>query len=118
MQPDAPSFRAFFGDAERTLRLDATLIIELERVAGVGIGAFSRRLFAGDYRYGDITTVIRLGLIGGGESPQRAQELVEVYVARRPLAETLPTALAIVEVVMFGEKPAVADEPDFREAAE
>lgn len=45
---------------------------------------------------------IRLGLIGGGAKPEDAAALVGTYAASRPLAETYPLAVAILECVWFG----------------
>jgi hypothetical protein len=94
--------KAFFGDAERTFKLTPTLISELERTTSAGIGGLCRRLFIGEFKLLEITETIRLGLIGGGETPQAAAALVATYVADRPLAETYPLAVAILEVLWFG----------------
>jgi hypothetical protein len=119
-RPDAPAFRAFFGDRERDFRLAPELITELERVTGAGIGGFSRRFFGGDFKHADLMAVIRLALIGGGETPQRAAELLDAYAIRRPVMEVFPLAVGALEVLMFGEpKPEEAtDDATFREAAE
>jgi hypothetical protein len=94
--------RAFVGDSERVLRLTPGLILELERVTGVGIGALCQKLFNGAFHLAEVTETIRLALIGGGETPQRAAELVTTYVTPRPLGETYPLAVAILEAAWFG----------------
>lgn len=94
--------RAFFGDAERPFMITAGLIVELERKVDCGVGSLCRRLFAGEFRHADIVETIRLALIGGGERPDRAAELVAAYVLNRPLAETYPLAVAILETLWFG----------------
>jgi hypothetical protein len=94
--------RAFFGDAERPFRLTAPLILELERKLDAGIGGIAQRLFAGNFRHAEIIETIRLALIGAGEKPARAAELVEAYAVNRPLAETYPLAVAILETAWFG----------------
>lgn len=99
---DAPSHRQFFGDAERAFSLPPELIAELERKTGAGIGGLCRRLFAGDFHLAEVTETIRLGLIGGGETPETAAALIAAYVANRPLAETYPLAVAILEAAWFG----------------
>lgn len=100
---DYPTCREFFGDRERAFSLPPELIVELERVTGDGIGGLCRRLFAGEFRHAHIAETIRLALIGGGETPQRAAELVAAYAKPRPLAETYPLAVAILETMYFGE---------------
>jgi hypothetical protein len=108
--PEAPSYRAFFGDAERAFCLTPELIVELERKTRAGIGGLCRRLFAGDFHHADVLETIRLGLIGGGETPQVAASLIAVYAANRPLAETYPLAVGILETVWFGRVQSIAQE--------
>ena len=102
--------KAFFGDKERIFALTPELINELERETGTGIAAFCNRVFRAQFQFADILETIRLGLIGGGTSPSDAQALVDVYAKPRPIVETLPVAIAVLEVVWFGA-PAAADEP-------
>ncbi|CAJ0861897.1 hypothetical protein AMST5_01439 [freshwater sediment metagenome] len=94
--------REFFGDAERDFRLTPKLIGELERLTDAGIGALCKRLFAGDFSHKDICETVRLGLIGGGEDPQSAANLVAVYASDAPLARVYPTAVSILEAAWFG----------------
>jgi hypothetical protein len=102
MQPDSPSFTAFFGDADRTFRLTPPLILELERVTNAGIGGLSRRMFAGDFSHKELLETVRLGLIGGGESPQSAASLTATYAAPLPITQLYAIALPVIETVMFG----------------
>ena len=97
MKAEPPSLVTFFGDAERKFALTPTLIEELERLAGAGIGAIAKRLFAGQFRHADMMQTIRLALIGGGETPPVAASLVQVYCACRPINEALALAVAILE---------------------
>ena len=112
--PDLPTFTTFFGDGDRRFALPAEMIIELERVTGAGIGTVCKRLFAGQFHHADILATIRLALIGGGETPQIAASLVATYAANRPLAETYPLAVSILETAWFGRVQPV----EFKEAAE
>lgn len=95
--------RGFFGDAERAFLLTPDLIIELERKTGSGIGGLSRRFFAGDFSYRELTEVIRLGLIGGGTDPEDAAALISTYAARMAVTELYGAALPIIEALMFGK---------------
>jgi Phage tail tube protein, GTA-gp10 len=108
----APTLKTFFGDAERDFTLTPTLIVELERVTGAGIGALAKRLFAGQFKHADMLETIRLALIGGGETPQVAASLVLVYAAERPINEVLPVAVAILETAFFGVKTPARAEGD------
>lgn len=114
--PDAPKHRQFFGDAERDFRLNADLVTELERKTGAGIGGLSRRMFSGDFKHQELLEVVRLGLIGGGESPQTAASLVTVYAAPLPIMELYALALPIIETLMFGKVQAA--DLELKEAAE
>ena len=105
---EAPVHRQFFGDADRDFRLTPPMILELERKTGFGIGGLSRRFFAGDFRFSELTEVIRLALIGGGNNPEEAQALVTTYSARMPITELYAVALPILETLVFGK--AKADE--------
>ncbi|PSM16126.1 gene transfer agent family protein [Nitratireductor sp. StC3] len=100
---EAPAFRTFFGDAERDFRLPAELVLELERVTGAGIAGLYRRFASLDFRHAELLAVIRLGLIGGGETPQTAADLVAAYVTPRPIMEVLPFALGTLEMRLFGK---------------
>jgi hypothetical protein len=92
--------RQFFGDREREFVLTPALIVELERTTGTGIGALFRRLAANEFRH--LIETVRLGLIGGGASPEEAHALVAAYVAGRPILEAYPLALSILEALFFG----------------
>ncbi len=94
---------AFLGDAERRFHLaEPTLIAELERRTGTGIGGLCKRIFAGDFRHADLAEVIRLALIGGGTKPEEAAALVRTYVPARPMIESQTLAVSILERLWFG----------------
>lgn len=95
--------KQFFGDAEHEFRLTAPTIKELERVTGCGIGALIKRVIARDFHHGDISETIRLALIGGGADPAEASALVNAYAVDRPLSQTYPLAVAILENLWAGE---------------
>ena len=102
---------AFFGDGEKVFSLARPdLILELERKTGHGIGAVFDRI--SNYRFGlsDILETIRLALIGGGTSPQEAQNLVATYGVNQPIGEIMGLALDILAVRMFGLKEDAGDE--------
>lgn len=105
---DLPTHRQFFGDKERDFRLTPDLIAELERKTSRGIGGLSRSLFAGEFRHAEILETIRLGLIGGGETPEDAAALVATYAAPRPVIEAYALAVEIVELTMLGKSAAPA----------
>jgi hypothetical protein len=99
----------FFGDGEHAFALPFPMIEELQRKTGIGIGALFYRLRSMQFAIADIAETIRLALIGGGMEPKAALAMVQTYVEKRPLAETLPIALAILETLWFGT-PTVIEE--------
>lgn len=93
----------FFGDADYEFGFTPQTILELERVTGTGIGTLCSRIFGGQFGLLEIQNVIRLALIGAGEAPQPASELVAAYVGIRPIAESFELAVAILENLYFGK---------------
>jgi hypothetical protein len=103
---------AFLGDGEHAFALPFHLSKELEATTGVGIGVLFQRVRALAFSISDISETIRLALIGGGMTPAEAFKLVETYVKPRPLAESLPVALGILETVWFGTPADSQDDSD------
>lgn len=101
MQSDTTITR-FFGDRERPFTLTPPLIVELERATDTGLGLLTHRVIGMTYKHADLLHVIRLALIGGGETPQEAQRLVETFTTGRPVNEYFALAQDIVQAVMFG----------------
>lgn len=101
------SHRAFFGDAEYDFCLTDPMVQELERLTGSGVGSLFIRLVGNQFHLGDLTSIIRLGLIGGGMAPQRAQELVSTYAVNAPLSQVFPLSLDILTArwTGAGEQP-------------
>ncbi|MFC3322617.1 gene transfer agent family protein [Mesorhizobium cantuariense] len=93
---------AFFGDGERSFALTPDLIIELERKTGAGIGSLCLRFPEGNFRHAELIEIIRLSLVGGGTTPKEAAALTDTYAAKRPLAESFPIAVAVLQAVWNG----------------
>ena len=102
----------FFGDGDHAFALTDSVLIELERLTGTGIGALFQRAVAMQFNAADLVEIIRLGLIGAGKSPQQAMQLTETYARNRPLSETYPLALDILDARWNGTAaPATGDTP-------
>jgi len=93
----------FFGDGEKTFALPSEQILELERKTGTGIGTIYTRTMTGQFQFGEIIEVIRLGLIGGGTSPKEAQALVDAYARPTPIIEIYQLAADILEARWSGK---------------
>lgn len=93
--------------AGRTVRFELRLgeIGELERRCDAGIGEILIRLAAHRFYAADIVEPIRLGLIGGGESPAGAEALMRFNVHGVPLVENLALAATIVGACVTGVSP-------------
>lgn len=110
---------AFFGDGEKTFAIVGQEV-ELERKTGASIGAIYTRVMTGQFQFTDIMEVIRLGLIGGGTSPQEAQALVDAYAKPTPIIEAFQLAADILETRWTGkvEAPATDAQDDLRQAVD
>jgi len=102
--------RAFFGTADHDFTLTDDMVTELERIADIGIGAFYQRVIAMHFKAADLSEIIRLALIGAGMHPQQAMQLVDTYARNRPMSETFPLALDILDARWNGtDAPATGD---------
>ncbi len=100
---------AFFGDGDHAFALTHELIHELERKTGAGIGALCMRVPEGHFRHAELVEIIRLSLIGGGSTPKEAAALADTYAAKRPLNESFPIAVAVLQAVWFGAPAQAGD---------
>ncbi len=99
------SHTAFFGDGTYVFAFPSKeLIEELERKTGVGIGGLFRRFRTSDYSLADVLNVIRIGLVGGGLNPKRADELVNLYAVGQPLADVFAVADGVIAALFFGSE--------------
>jgi hypothetical protein len=104
-------------DADGARRSKSIFEIYEELSAGLGLSADGDAVFIGGGKAHakDIREAIRLGLIGGGQTPIDAKQLVDDYCFPvRPIAECLGVAWAILRAVIEGvevkKKVAVSEE--------
>ena len=88
---------AFFGDGEHSFALTDDMITELERLSDLGIGALFQRCVNMQFKLSDLVEIIRLGLIGGGVTPEQAAQLTDTYGRNRPIGELYPLAMDILD---------------------
>jgi hypothetical protein len=102
-----------WADGRYRFRLAFDQWIELQEKTDCGPFVLLQRLQRGDWKIQDIAESIRIGLIGGGQTPDKARTLVERYVKARPPLESHHAALAIVLAGVIGapdgEEPGKSD---------
>lgn len=91
------------------------LILDLEEKCKAGIGVIAARLENGAYGIQDVRETIRLGLIGGGATPERAMAAVKSHVDENPLGHSVLVAYEIVRATIFGVPQ---DDPVGRDVSE
>lgn len=109
-----------FGDGSYRFRLGYGELMELQEKVDAGPMWVLGRLMAPTaenrgWRVNDISTIIRLGLIGGGMTPAAAVKLVRTYVESRPPMENLILAQVVLSTALMGapedeKKSAAAEE--------
>jgi len=92
-----------FGDGEQTFRLDYHLAKDWEKRNDRSLMAtFDAMLKSRNATLDDTRSLIHMGLVGAGMDPKEATAVVTTWVENRPIGETLPTALAVLEAFLFG----------------
>lgn len=106
MSRDA-SIELTWADDDYTFRLGWSELEALQEACDAGPWVILERLYNKQCFIGDIANVIRQGLIGGDMKPTDATKLVQRYVEKRPPAENLLHAIAILQAGIQG----VPEEP-------
>ncbi len=101
MRRDA-SIELDWADGTYAFRLAWGELEKLQEVVDAGPYVVLNRLVDNTWRVGDISNVIRLGLIGGGMTPVEALTKTREYVEKRPPIENLMTAQAILSAGLVG----------------
>lgn len=91
-----------WGDGTYVFALKWGQLIELQEKLDAGPFFILGRLTDGSWRVEDISTIIRLGLIGGGLDPVAALKKTRAYVEDRPPMENLLTAQTILSAACIG----------------
>lgn len=107
MARDASIGPLSWADGKYTFRLGWGELALLQEATDCGPYFLLERLGGKHWRIGDISSAIRLALIGGGAEPAKALSLVEAYVKSRPPMENVMLAYAIVSAGVQG----APDEP-------
>lgn len=91
-----------WADADYTFSLKWAQLIELQEKLDAGPGYILDQMWQNNWRVQHISEIIRLGLIGGGQTPSDALRLVRSYVEPRPPMENLSIAQAILAISLQG----------------
>lgn len=100
-----------WADGDYAFRLGWGEIEMLQEACDAGPWAILERLQLRQCLIGDIANTLRCGLIGGGTEPTKAKKLIELYVEKRPPAENLLHAIAILQVGLHGTPDETVGEP-------
>lgn len=92
-----------FGDAETVFRMDYKHAAGWERENDRSLmAAFDAMVRTRTGSLGDVSAILHMGLVGAGMTPSKATVKIERWVEQRPLAENLPTAMAVLEAFLLG----------------
>ncbi|WP_374833899.1 gene transfer agent family protein [Paenochrobactrum pullorum] len=100
-----------WADGDYTFRLGWGELEALQEACEAGPWVILERLFTKQCLVGDISNVIRQGLIGGGLEPVAATKLVRTYIEKRPPAENLLFATVILQAAIQGAAEEPVGEP-------
>ncbi|MEQ1901856.1 MAG: gene transfer agent family protein [Devosia sp.] len=101
-----------WADGEHRFRLAWGELRQLQEACDAGPFVILQRLQLGSWKLGDISETIRLGLIGGGATPERALQLVRDYVEARPPLENVKLALGVLAAAVIGPEDERLGEDD------
>ena len=118
MSRDAVLGPMLWADGDYRFRLGWGELIQLQEATDAGPFALLERLAGKHWRVGDISHTIRLGLIGGGKTPEDALKLVRNYVESRPPAENVMLAYAILAAGVQGAPDEAPGEAEGEEKGE
>lgn len=96
-----------WADGTYRFALPIAQLKSLQEKCDAGPSWIYARIEAGMWKAEDLIETIRWGLIGGGKTPDEARKLVQVWVERRPLWESVIPAQKILAAAVAGPE----DEP-------
>ena len=106
-----------WADGTYAFRLAWGELAKLQEACGCGPYVVLNRLLDSSWRIEDISSVIRLGLVGGGMPPADALQKARSWVEARPPMENLATARAVLMAGLMGApEEAIKKKPRRRQA--
>ncbi len=100
-----------FAGEERLFRLELGHLEQVEAATGRGIFAVFDRAFSGTWTLGEVRAVLTHGLIGGGETPKAAAELVDEAVTAETVLEAQVIARGVLGVALMPDLAPGAKRP-------
>ncbi len=92
-----------WADGEHKFNLaKIKLVFELQEKCDAGIAEIRKRILEDRWYAQDIRETLRLGLIGGGMTPDQALRLINRYCDDRPAVESVQPAIVVILAYMFG----------------
>lgn len=91
-----------WADGTHTFALKWGEFAKLQEATDCGPQFLLGKLYDGTWRVEHLSHVIRCGLIGGGQEPAKALQLVRSYVEDRPPMESVKLAQAILAAGLVG----------------
>jgi hypothetical protein len=76
--------------------------VELEEKCNAGVATIFQRMRDSTWYMNDVRETLRIGLIGGGATPDVALRLINRYCDDRPWAESLQPAMVVLMAAMLG----------------
>jgi hypothetical protein len=76
--------------------------LELEEKCDAGVAQIFQRIRSDSWKINDVRETLRIGLIGGGMTPDKALSLINRYCDDRPWAESLQPAIYVLMAAMLG----------------
>ncbi|BCH54685.1 gene transfer agent family protein [Agrobacterium vitis] len=101
-----------WADGDHTFRLGWGELELLQEACDAGPYVILSRLYGDNWRIGDISNTIRLGLVGGGMAPTDALHLVRTWVEKRPPLENILFAQTILSAGIVGVPDETPGEQD------
>lgn len=94
---------ADWAGKERLFRLNLGLVLDLEQACGgAGIGEIFLRVSGGKFGAADLYHIIRMGLIGGGESKVSAKQLMDRHFDSTSYYDNASVATDLLIALMSG----------------
>nr|WP_314089400.1 GTA-gp10 family protein [uncultured Shinella sp.] len=92
-----------FGDGKNAFRLAYAAVSDWEKRRDRSLFAVYNRMLRNNIVFlDDVREILHMALVAAGMKPEAATTLVKTWVELRPLGETYPLALEVMDAFFFG----------------